>query len=139
MYREVIVEGSRGCAESGQRVAAGDSTQRRVGVAAREQEHAIATHGGAESGKGGLGSEPMRSSSTLGDDEAEAKPLPGEAEGRISAAASGQKVMLKSTDFLRRIIAAVGGLGGSHCRTCALIATATRLKITPGGFGGRRE
>ena len=52
--REVIVEGCRGCAVSGQRVASGDSTQRRVGVAAREQEHAIARHGGAESGQGGL-------------------------------------------------------------------------------------
>ena len=44
-----------------------------------------------------------------------------------------QQILQKSTDFLRRIIAPVGGQGGSHCRTYALTAIVSRLKVTSGG------
>ena len=49
------------------------------------------------------------------------------------------RFLQKSTDFLRWIIAAVGGREELHCRTCALTAIVSRLKTTSGGFRRGRE
>ena len=44
-----------------------------------------------------------------------------------------QEIMIRNTEYLRRIIAPVGGQGESQCPTCARIVTVFRWKTTFGG------
>ena len=47
-----------------------------------------------------------------------------------------QEIMIRSTDYLRRIVAPAGGMEALRCHTCARIVTVSRWRTTFGGSQG---
>ena len=75
-------------------------------------------------------SEKMRASEWAIDRMKEAFDLAAKEAEKMSIA---QEIMLKSTDYLRRIIAPFGGQGGVTMSSCARTATVSSLKVVFGG------